>query len=138
MLAMGVVLIVFVCIHHATLKRRVCTLVVVVVLMPMETLVAVRSVCLVVSLVFFFFQAEDGIRDLTVTGVQTCALPIYRAARRGAGPPDARISPLARRRRPAAHRVGARAGGGRSPARRGAAPPAGDREIGRASCRERV
>src|SRR5205085_4392503 len=25
----------------------------------------------------FFFQAEDGIRDLTVTGVQTCALPIY-------------------------------------------------------------
>src|SRR2546427_10385237 len=28
---------------------------------------------------FFFFQAEDGIRDLTVTGVQTCALPIYRA-----------------------------------------------------------
>src|SRR3989475_9373113 len=28
--------------------------------------------------VFFFFQAEDGIRDLTVTGVQTCALPIYR------------------------------------------------------------
>src|SRR5438874_6753771 len=28
--------------------------------------------------VFFFFQAEDGIRDLYVTGVQTCALPIYR------------------------------------------------------------
>src|SRR5256886_15377861 len=25
----------------------------------------------------FFFQAEDGIRDLTVTGVQTCALPIF-------------------------------------------------------------
>src|SRR5207248_7265769 len=25
---------------------------------------------------FFFFQAEDGIRDRTVTGVQTCALPI--------------------------------------------------------------
>src|SRR2546427_7413728 len=30
-------------------------------------------------LFFFFFQAEDGIRDLTVTGVQTCALPIYKA-----------------------------------------------------------
>src|SRR2546427_8646075 len=30
----------------------------------------------VVCLFFFFFQAEDGIRDLTVTGVQTCALPI--------------------------------------------------------------
>src|SRR2546430_11073095 len=29
-----------------------------------------------VRLRFFFFQAEDGIRDLTVTGVQTCALPI--------------------------------------------------------------
>src|SRR2546430_7399450 len=28
---------------------------------------------------FFFFQAEDGIRDLTVTGVQTCALPIWHA-----------------------------------------------------------
>src|SRR5256885_11400500 len=27
--------------------------------------------------VFFFFQAEDGIRDYKVTGVQTCALPIY-------------------------------------------------------------
>src|SRR5688572_32264352 len=29
---------------------------------------------------FFFFQAEDGIRDLTVTGVQTCALPISTTA----------------------------------------------------------
>src|SRR5260370_6882414 len=28
---------------------------------------------------FFFFQAEDGIRDSSVTGVQTCALPIYAA-----------------------------------------------------------
>src|SRR5258706_11720809 len=28
------------------------------------------------SLLFFFFQAEDGIRDWSVTGVQTCALPI--------------------------------------------------------------
>src|SRR2546430_10622701 len=28
--------------------------------------------------VYFFFQAEDGIRDLTVTGVQTCALPILK------------------------------------------------------------
>src|SRR6266496_5028825 len=31
---------------------------------------------MVVSCFFFFFQAEDGIRDLYVTGVQTCALPI--------------------------------------------------------------
>src|SRR2546430_2966705 len=36
-------------------------------------------ICVVVSFFFFFFfQAEDGIRDLTVTGVQTCALPIFR------------------------------------------------------------
>src|SRR5438874_2890824 len=33
-----------------------------------------------VWLFFFFFQAEDGIRDLYVTGVQTCALPISRQA----------------------------------------------------------
>src|SRR5207245_4735747 len=35
---------------------------------------------------FFFFQAEDGIRDATVTGVQTCALPIL-----GLEPPFALI-----------------------------------------------
>src|ERR1017187_5468867 len=37
---------------------------------------------------FFFFQAEDGIRDTSVTGVQTCALPIWHAlpqGHRGAG-----------------------------------------------------
>src|SRR5258708_29385998 len=33
---------------------------------------------------FFFFQAEDGIRDDLVTGVQTCALPIYTCRHRGA------------------------------------------------------
>src|SRR5256885_4687055 len=32
-----------------------------------------------VDVVFFFFQAEDGIRDYKVTGVQTCALPISMA-----------------------------------------------------------
>src|SRR6266852_7370842 len=32
---------------------------------------------------FFFFQAEDGIRDATVTGVQTCALPISSIASSG-------------------------------------------------------
>src|SRR3989440_848155 len=37
----------------------------------------VYLITLVVSFCFFFFQAEDGIRDLIVTGVQTCALPIY-------------------------------------------------------------
>src|SRR5437762_12153773 len=32
--------------------------------------------CSVIFYFFFFFQAEDGIRDTSVTGVQTCALPI--------------------------------------------------------------
>src|SRR6266568_2501839 len=36
-----------------------------------------RQLSLIV--LFFFFQAEDGIRDGTVTGVQTCALPIFAA-----------------------------------------------------------
>ena len=31
---------------------------------------------------FFFFQAEDGIRDIGVTGVQTCALPISHELRK--------------------------------------------------------
>src|SRR2546430_9102050 len=35
------------------------------------------AVVLLCGWMVFFFQAEDGIRDLTVTGVQTCALPIY-------------------------------------------------------------
>src|SRR5438105_9901266 len=34
-------------------------------------------VCDLLSIFFFFFQAEDGIRDPLVTGVQTCALPIF-------------------------------------------------------------
>src|SRR5215813_13487280 len=39
-------------------------------------------VAIVESSGFFFFQAEDGIRDADVTGVQTCALPIFAEARR--------------------------------------------------------
>src|SRR5260370_7188752 len=49
---------------------------------------------------FFFFQAEDGIRDSSVTGVQTCALPISQAAIRcrqdGRSDPPGRVE-LARR-----------------------------------------
>src|SRR2546429_5140678 len=37
---------------------------------------------------FFFFQAEDGIRDVAVTGVQTCALPIS---------PERKVHPLRRK-----------------------------------------
>src|SRR5260370_27038540 len=36
--------------------------------------------------IFFFFQAEDGIRDSSVTGVQTCALPICLVVRELRGP----------------------------------------------------
>src|SRR3989449_6727398 len=44
---------------------------------------------LVYLVIFFFFQAEDGIRDVAVTGVQTCALPISRVqtALRAPAPP---------------------------------------------------
>src|SRR4030066_592022 len=51
---------------------------------------------------FFFFQAEDGIRDSSVTGVQTCALPICRTGscarrrRRRDGPARARARARAR------------------------------------------
>src|SRR5207247_2831694 len=82
---------------------------------------------------FFFFQAEDGIRDPLVTGVQTCALPISGAApspsaprrpRAGRSPPP----PSGRRRRT-----------GRARARRPSWCRNNRRpdEIGRASCRER-
>src|SRR5215217_8746444 len=59
-------------------------------------------------LFFFFFQAEDGIRDIGVTGVQTCALPISRLD------PHADVARSAHSRHAGGHR-----------------------EIGRASCRER-
>src|SRR5438445_501756 len=50
-------------------------------------------------LIFFFFQAEDGIRDIGVTGVQTCALPISRKALGGVGWPAAFSSLVSRNRR---------------------------------------
>src|SRR5205085_6257481 len=52
---------------------------------------------IVCFLVFFFFQAEDGIRDLTVTGVQTCALPIFAGPYRR--PPRTNLRALVGRRR---------------------------------------
>src|SRR5262249_57422408 len=45
-----------------------------------RTAAQLRSSSVSFSVVVFFFQAEDGIRDWSVTGVQTCALPISRAA----------------------------------------------------------
>src|SRR5687767_15482696 len=47
--------------------------------MQVWLLAVVYFLCFVVFFFFFFFQAEDGIRDKLVTGVQTCALPIWRA-----------------------------------------------------------
>src|SRR5207245_3777425 len=55
----------------------------------------------------FFFQAEDGIRDATVTGVQTCALPIYQK-RQAANP--AKLADLLKCNRPVS-RQAARAPG---------------------------
>src|SRR4051794_41936279 len=75
----------------------------------------------------FFFQAEDGIRDGRVTGVQTCALPISREQQDD----DDRRGHRGDHRPPAADRdtAGRRAGVGLG---------WGTTQIGRASCRERV
>src|SRR3989475_8964344 len=111
---------------------------------------------LLVSLLFiffFFFQAEDGIRDLTVTGVQTCALPISprtagtssRRAPRGSGtripttrqrsPPPCRTPSSPDRKGRRIH-TPSRAGGPAPPLPRGRPAPARScipvRQIGRA------
>src|SRR5947209_10302449 len=52
---------------------------------------------------FFFFQAEDGIRDIGVTGVQTCALPIYSNPR--PRPWQGRALPLSYSRATAPHGI---------------------------------
>src|SRR2546430_12314947 len=90
------------------------------------------------GLEWFFFQAEDGIRDLTVTGVQTCALPISpgpaQSGRNGAATDAGR----AHRRATAAVRARQRPAGAGPGARQPAESAVGAGEIGRASCRERV
>src|SRR5688572_32854363 len=88
-------------------------------------------------MLFFFFQAEDGIRDLTVTGVQTCALPIWpRPAR------IVRLRPSGALRGADAEGAGrrARAGAARRRRRGGALPARGrseERRVGK-ECRSRV
>ena len=69
---------------------------------------------------FFFFQAEDGIRDWSVTGVQTCALPILTTSP-GDGPTENESKTTAK--------VSKSLSGGMI---------AAALQIGRASCRERV
>src|SRR3989442_3521418 len=60
---------------------------------------------------FFFFQAEDGIRDADVTGVQTCALPICRRIPAPRGRAVGRAPPRARgRSRPRVRPGGSLAG----------------------------
>src|SRR2546429_2819573 len=61
-------------------------------------------------LFFFFFQAEDGIRDVAVTGVQTCALPISEIRRCPRTVPKNSRTCRENRR---AHRVQARSGSNR-------------------------
>src|SRR5256885_9573974 len=92
-----------------------------------------------VSPFVFFFQAEDGIRDYKVTGVQTCALPISRL--RGASERlEAALGQVRGQQGPGV--VQAAAGGvllgdePRPPVVQ--EQPEAGAEIGRASCRERV
>src|SRR5256885_10392094 len=86
----------------------------------------------------FFFQAEDGIRDYKVTGVQTCALPIL--DRYGVSPFPAGILRV-RVRGMADQPGGSHSPGGRPARHELPGWPAGGSdvgpEIGRASCRER-
>src|SRR5687768_18579121 len=55
----------------------------------------------IVDRVFFCFQAEDGIRDVAVTGVQTCALPIFTTS----GGPETGRSRSSARVTPNRHRI---------------------------------
>src|SRR2546422_10587615 len=100
-------------------------------------------------MIYFFFQAEDGIRDVAVTGVQTCALPIWdRLLADGEGWADEKPDGQEQRLHELPHTPRARSkfrdatnltsGRGRP---LGDEPPRRHldlREIGRASCRERV
>src|SRR2546430_12620609 len=86
----------------------------------------------------FFFQAEDGIRDLTVTGVQTCALPIFRATAAGGirAAPRTPTSAPGTSTRPRAS--AARAGWSRETGRTRPTTTARPAKIGRGAGRERV
>src|SRR2546429_4107124 len=99
----------------------------------------VQCETLVVRLAFFFFQAEDGIRDVAVTGVQTCALPIWPNGPRESGY-ECMPTVLSDARGPFGRNVPLAAAIRR--ALRGAGHPTpvvtSGGKIGRASCRERV
>src|SRR5207244_8992428 len=88
---------------------------------------------------FFFFQAEDGIRGDLVTGVQSCALPIWHAGRRHEADDRARIRlgtiTLSATESPDVTFVGRV---GPTLVNGDLGRGASNREIGRASCRERT
>src|SRR5256885_3400453 len=87
---------------------------------------------------FFFFQAEDGIRDYKVTGVQTCALPIWSAPSANpnlALPVGADLADLGAELTP---RLYAAPRDKTEIVLHGALRARGAYQIGRASCRERV
>src|SRR5260370_30991573 len=86
---------------------------------------------------FFFFQAEDGIRDSSVTGVQTCALPISRHACK---PPRAAtfFSTIAAAESLACEGVSPPAAVSETANASDIQTASDFRKIGRASCRERV
>src|SRR5256885_5434427 len=88
----------------------------------------------------FFFQAEDGIRDYKVTGVQTCALPISAAATShwpsGLAASEATLATNFTVAMPAD--AGRRNSSAMRARRWVAIRPGGPNKIGRASCRERV
>src|SRR5437588_8861724 len=100
--------------------------------------------------ILFFFQAEDGIRDHCVTGVQTCALPIWlRSTSCRATRPSTRavmLGGLTARREasaeeaadPSARSASTRYWGSDSSAKPRASSTRLARQIGRASCRERM
>src|SRR5260370_4776631 len=91
-----------------------------------------------VAFVFFFFQAEDGIRDSSVTGVQTCALPICNTLRRHSQAARILIAlgAVALLALPAAALLSPQDLSGQAEGLLGMPP--GQPQIGRASCRERV
>src|SRR2546426_1476048 len=96
----------------------------------------IRMLCK--TLFFFFFQAEDGIRDYKVTGVQTCALPIlaghhHHYERFAPQTPSGAADPATGIREIVAGTGGEDLEGFGTPVANSQV-----RKIGRASCRERV
>src|SRR2546429_4930979 len=88
---------------------------------------------------FFFFQAEDGIRDVAVTGVQTCALPIFVVGLGGVlGVGEKKVVVPWSDLKVAMTTDGKKPTATMNEAKLEAAPRYERSEIGRASCRERV